>query len=797
MGRTGGPRATAFLAALLLCASTAAGVLGIAITDSDHPTAAWWPAAGIGVLTLLLLPRSWWPGLLAGLFGTYVLANLIGDRPLDAAVLLAMADTAETAVVSWAVLNRVGRRMETVGEFGWLLGISFGGAVLAALGVAATSAQLLGGEFSDTVAATTAAHWAAVMLIVPLGLVPRERLRERLGERLGGPDHRPSPWLLVLQLALLLTATVLAFGPGHHPTLGFAPLPFLIWAGVAFGPFVVAVEQLALAVLVTALTLGGWGPFADSEQAANQVAQLYLLSLVIAGTPLALAVRQQRRATVAVWAEKKRTEAIIESSSMPILVTDEDGVMLSANPAVTELTGFRPADLIGRPFWERLMPAGEWELAQERFAEARVRGRGVIRTAAGGERIVTYSQSELIDPVDGTVHYVLTAADITAERASTHFLQHLLRSATTVAILGTDEQGVITLVNAGAERMLRIDQATGRDFLDFLDPDEVARRGAEYEAEEGFGTLVHDVAADGVPQTRDWTWVPPDGVPLRVSMTTSLVADARQRPIGYLFVARDVTDTRRNQELLHQALERERAAVGHLQALDHAKDDFVSTVSHELRTPLTSIIGSIELLGDGLLGELGPDQKHLIDVIERNAERLLALANDLLLLSAYEGAGAQPLLVPLDLRTVVTASEASIVPLLNHRDLEMQVDLPDDPVPVLGDVDYLERAVTNLLTNAVKFTQDGGSVTTTVLTDPANRRCSLSVADSGIGIPEEDLASVFQRFFRSRNVRADAIQGTGLGLSIVRSVVEAHHGSIEVHSQPGAGTTFTIHLPMA
>jgi PAS domain S-box-containing protein len=777
----------AVLAAVMLSATFGAGVLGIAITDRTAATASWWPAAGTGLLTLLVLPWRWWRWLIPSLAVAYLLANWVQGRTLEASTFLALADIAETILVAVLVRRRMGRRMSTVTDFGWLLGISLAGAVVAALGVATTSARLLGGDFGHTILVTGSAHWASVMLIAPLGVVPRRPIR-------GRPAH------LVVQLACLVAATLLAYS-SDRLTLGFAPMPILIWAGVSFGYQAVAVEQVLVSIMVSTMTLLDHGPFAGPVQSGNQLAQLYLVSLAIAGLPLALAVGEQREATSAARRENRRTEAIIDSSTTPIMVTDSAGTILAINPATTRLTGFDEDQLMARPFWERLLPPEQWEAARDRFRDPDLftgEGEGVILTAAGGERIVSYSAGILVDPDAETISYVITATDITAERASTQFLQHLLSSATTIAILGTDQNGALTLVNAGAERMLRItrEQAAGRSFLEFLDPGELAERGADSRYPTDFEALVHDIDLAGAPQTRDWTWIPPDGMPLRVSMTSSLVADARDRPIGYLFVARDVTETRRNQELLHQALEREQAAVGHLRALDHAKDDFISTVSHELRTPLASIIGGIELLGDGSAGELGADQRHLLDVIDRNAERLLALANDLLLLATFESNSMQGSFAAVDLREVVTTSTATIAPLLIHRDLDVGADLPDEPVRVLGDAGYLERAVTNLLTNAIKFTPDGGHIRTGVGADPETGRAILSVTDSGIGIPADELADVFQRFFRSSNVRADAIQGTGLGLSIVRSIVESHQGRIDVSSRSGEGTTFTITLPL-
>jgi PAS domain S-box-containing protein len=781
------------LVAGLVVAALAAGLIGIEISDAADATASWWPAAGVGVLALLVSPRSWWPRLVAALFAANLLANVLGGRPWDASLGLALADILETVVVCWVTRRIIGRHLRTLVDLFWLATVSLVGAGAAALGVALTSQVLLGGDFDTTVLVTTGSHWASVMVLAPVGLLPRRTVR------------RPKRVVIALHGLLLATVTLFAFWQQSGLALGFAPLPFLIWAGVSLGSRVVVIEQVLMAFAVTWLTVEGLGPFVSESHPAgsmtsNLVTQLYLVCLVLTGLPLALAVRQQLLATQAVQNEQRRTEAVIDSSTTPIMVASADGIMLSANPAVTRLTGFTADDLLGHGFWERLLRPDDWERTRRAFSDPNAipqTGETVIRTASGGERVVTYANGVYRSPDDGSLRYVLTMNDITEERATQHLLQHLLRSATTVAIVGTDRTGQITVVNAGAEALLRFDarEATRHSFLDFLDPEELTLRGVAAGVDVGFETLVHGVTGDG-SYTRDWTWVPPDGVPLVVSMTTSMIADGAGRPIGYLFVARDVTETRRNQELLREALQREQLAVDHLRALDDAKDDFVSTVSHELRTPLTSIIGSIELLEDGMAGELGTEQKQMVDVIERNAERLLSMANDLLTLASYESA-ATPIthLEPLDLRSVVRASHAAVTGLLSTRDLDLREELPDVPVVVNGESVYLERAVTNLLSNAIKFTRDGGRITTR-LTANGDGMCRLSVSDTGVGIPEDEIEDVFLRFFRSSNVRADAFQGTGLGLSIVRSIVERHHGHIDVSSNQGQGTTFTISLPL-
>ena len=150
-------------------------------------------------------------------------------------------------------------------------------------------------------------------------------------------------------------------------------------------------------------------------------------------------------------------------------------------------------------------------------------------------------------------------------------------------------------------------------------------------------------------------------------MTTNPVTDTFGEVIGYLFVATDITDTRRSQEILVKALRREREVVARLKDLDRAKDDFVSTVSHELRTPMSSIIGSAEMLAEGMLGDLHPEQQRMVDVISRNGDRLLPLADDLLVLATFDHDSWQDLDGQVDLRAIVQESAHAIVPMLATR----------------------------------------------------------------------------------------------------------------------------------
>ncbi|WP_243057311.1 ATP-binding protein [Nocardioides sp. SR21] len=286
----------------------------------------------------------------------------------------------------------------------------------------------------------------------------------------------------------------------------------------------------------------------------------------------------------------------------------------------------------------------------------------------------------------------------------------------------------------------------------------------------------------GVPDGRVLNFV---ATPLETS-----VGDA-DRDVVVVF--RDVTERHRTEQALADALATEQAASEQLRELERVKSDFVSTVSHELRTPITSIIGYLEVLEDGMVGDLDEAQRGIVSRIDRNSHRLLRLVEDLLKLSQIESSTLQINRVPTDLRDVVTASHDAIGWMLENRSLQVDVDLPDQAVELDVDPDELERMLVNLLTNAVKFTPDGGRIGLALGVDDLG--ATLSVSDTGEGIPESEQNRLFSRFYRSSTATEQAVQGTGLGLTIVQAIVTLHGGAIDVDSGADRGTTFTVRLP--
>ncbi|MFC4591684.1 SpoIIE family protein phosphatase [Sphaerisporangium corydalis] len=239
------------------------------------------------------------------------------------------------------------------------------------------------------------------------------------------------------------------------------------------------------------------------------------------------------------------------------------------------------------------------------------------------------------------------------------------------------------------------------------------------------------------------------------------------------------------------AFEAERRRAEQLAALDEAKSRFFANVSHEFRTPLTLMLGPLE---DTLADPLGlrPEDRERVEMIQRNALRLLKLVNTLLDFSRSDAGATRPHLVPTNLARLTTELAGLFRPVLERGGLRLLVDCPPLPRPVLVDPDMWEKILFNLLSNAFKFTFDG-EVRVSVRAE--GERVRVSVSDTGAGIPEAEVPHLFDRFHQVSGTPSRSEEGSGIGLSLVAELVRRHGGAVEVTSTLGAGSTFTVLLP--
>jgi two-component system phosphate regulon sensor histidine kinase PhoR len=240
--------------------------------------------------------------------------------------------------------------------------------------------------------------------------------------------------------------------------------------------------------------------------------------------------------------------------------------------------------------------------------------------------------------------------------------------------------------------------------------------------------------------------------------------------------------------------EGEERHVAELQSLDQAKTRFLASSSHDLRTPLTNIIGNVEIIQDAEAGPVTATQASMLDAVSRNGRRLLSLIEDMLTISKIQLGVFTSDLRPVDLAHLVPEPVDLVMPSMADGEITFDVRAPRDGLMVNGDAGQLGRVLTNLLTNAVKYTPRGGRVTCTA--GAQDDDAVLVVQDTGMGIPVDEQASLGTPFFRASNAVRREIQGSGLGLSIVRTVVGQHHGQLKFESVEGVGTTVTVRIPL-
>ncbi len=233
--------------------------------------------------------------------------------------------------------------------------------------------------------------------------------------------------------------------------------------------------------------------------------------------------------------------------------------------------------------------------------------------------------------------------------------------------------------------------------------------------------------------------------------------------------------------------------VTELRRLENMRRDFVANVSHELKTPLTAIKGLVDTMVDD--EQMPEEARHrFLGKVQRQADRLGNLVNDLLVLARIESSKSTDELLPVDLRNPVRESCAGLAVTAQQKDLRLRATLPEHPVIVRGEAESLRQAVDNLLGNAIRYTPQGGAVDVTL--SVAHHEALVTVRDTGIGIEAGHLDRIFERFYRVDKARSRELGGTGLGLAIVKHVALAHGGAVAVQSRPGAGSTFSVRIPL-
>jgi PAS domain S-box-containing protein len=333
------------------------------------------------------------------------------------------------------------------------------------------------------------------------------------------------------------------------------------------------------------------------------------------------------------------------------------------------------------------------------------------------------------------------------------------------AIFNLDPEGRFTLFNREAERLSNFgrEEVLGHYYTEVLCPEYVEQMDSlvSVDVAEDYGAQAHEIEFFD-----KWG----ERVPLEIRVS---VLEREGQLEGWQVIGRDVSERRRLEEM---------------------KSQFLATVSHDLRTPLASIMGFSEMLMERNPGPLTEIQEEFLGIVYENSQRLMALVNDLLDVSKLDVGQTRLEMATIELETLITDVMDEIGPLAAKKSISLDMDTGDALPRIVGDRRRLEQVLNNLLSNAVKFTPAGGRVEVKAQSD--RERVMVSVTDTGVGVPPDDLPHLFQPFHRGGNVTKQAIEGTGLGLSIAKALIEAHQGSIGVESELDKGSTFWFSLPL-
>ncbi len=506
----------------------------------------------------------------------------------------------------------------------------------------------------------------------------------------------------------------------------------------------------------------------------------------------------------------RENEVLLRTINQQMLysVTDVAGRIIEVNDNFCRISGYAREELIGqthRQINSGFHAAEFWQSMWLDISSGKAWHGEVCNLAKSGE---LYWVDSVIAPFIGAngrvERYVSVRTDITKRKRAeaelsrvADLLGNVLKAASEVAIIATDADGLITLFNAGAECLLQYDadEVIGRQTpAQFHCPEEVAARAAELSAEygeaiAGFRVFVQKPELEGA-EVREWTYVRKSGERIMVSLAVTTMRDQVGVVTGYLGVAQDITVRHRYEQALREAKLSAESA-------NQAKSEFLANMSHEIRTPMNGILGLCYLLERQ---EMSATSRDMVSKIHGASRSLLGIINDVLDFSKIEARHLALEHIAFQLDDVLDGLASIASGAVSDKPVKLIVGAaPAGAECLRGDPMRLGQILTNLVSNAIKFTREG-SVTVAVslaAQSPGDTavRLRFSVRDTGIGIASDKLKLIFSAFSQADNTISRSFGGTGLGLTISRNLVELMGGHIDVSSVPGEGSEFVVELP--
>jgi PAS domain S-box-containing protein len=489
---------------------------------------------------------------------------------------------------------------------------------------------------------------------------------------------------------------------------------------------------------------------------------------------------------------EERLQRVIETMAEGILVLDKDGCYRMTNAAAETMLGFSRSAILGNAWyespWRREQldgsPLPESVYPFRRIQETNEPVYGVefaVVRPDDGRVIVSVNAAPLSSP-DGTfAGTIISFTDVTerrrAEQQRAEALAEAERSrARAKAVIDASHDGMVLVApdSRFVEVNPRFCSLFGADRQQILDrtlTDLAAEIDRAWDDPDAFREFING-SESALEKDFDRIFVQRWPERREVQIYSTPVTAAGGKALGRLFAFHDVT--------------RERE-------VDRMKTEFVSLVSHELRTPLTSIKGYVDLLLDGEVGPISDEQGEFLAIVKNNADRLVGLVSDLLNVSRIESGRVTLRNEAVDVEYAINQVATLMHPQLEQKRQHLRTTIAAGLPPIAGDRERIIQILTNLVSNAHKYTPSEGSIAIDARRDASD--VVIDVRDTGVGMSAEEQSHLFTKFYRAHNPKTEGTAGTGLGLAITRSLVELHGGRIEFRSEPGRGTTFSVRLP--
>ena len=494
--------------------------------------------------------------------------------------------------------------------------------------------------------------------------------------------------------------------------------------------------------------------------------------------------------------QRERLHVILSSIGDAVIATDRFGRIEFMNGIAQTLTGWGQRDAVGKPLDEIFKIVNEETRENVDNPALLAMKQGVtfglsnhtLLISRDGHEIPIDDSGAPVKASDGSiVGAVLIFRDISERRRDEHartMLSYIVQSSDD-AIISKSLEGIITSWNSAAERMFgwTSDEAVGKPITIVIPPDRL------HEEKGILERLRRGERIDHFETIR----ISKDGRLMNISLTVSPIRDSTGRIIGASKIARDITQQKMAEQERTELLRREQAALAQSEAANLTKDQFLATASHELRTPLNAIFGWVRLLSTGTLDASGVTRA--IETIEQSARAQARLIDDLLDVSRIASGKLQLNFELLDLGKIIRDAIETIRPIAVTKSIEIVTVVDRAAAMMTGDSTRLQQVIWNLLSNALKFTQNGGKVE--VRLEKVDSQAQITVSDTGIGISEQFLPYLFEPFRQADGKDTRRHGGLGLGLAIVRHLVEMHGGTIVASSSgEGHGATFVVRLPL-